>query len=100
MANGRPRVKASKPRHLRTKVSVRNSSAAENMAASFYNEVNPQKKQEIMDSRMMQEDHNAIANLSGNSINKQFNPNRFMQTLGRFDELHDVGELHGKKNCC
>jgi hypothetical protein len=89
-----PRVKKSKPRHLRTKVSVKESLVVVNMADHFFAQVNPRRKQEIMDSRMIQEDPHAIANLSPHVINRRFNASRFMESLGRCDERSEVGGGH------
>lgn len=47
------------------------------MANAFYAQVDPRRRQEIADSRMIQEDHKAMANLSERAINRQFNQNRF-----------------------
>lgn len=47
------------------------------MAEAFYNQVDPRRRQEIHDSRMIREDHTAMSNLSGVVINKQYNQNRF-----------------------
>jgi hypothetical protein len=87
MGNGSPKVK-----RMKHKVSRHKSPIVEDMAARFYREVNPRREQEIMDSRMIQEDHNAIANLSPSFINRQFNANRYMQSLGKRDEASEVGE--------
>lgn len=39
-----------------------------------YKGTDPRRRQELMDARMIQEDHNAIANLSPNFINRTFRP--------------------------
>lgn len=88
MANGTPRVKKQKMRMVRNKV----DSVIHDMESHFYRRVNPKREQEIMDSRMIQEDHDAIANLSPRFINRQFNANKFMQSLGKRDEMSEVGE--------
>lgn len=76
-----------KSRIVRHKVHV-----VEDMAARFYREVNPRREQEIMDSRMIQEDYNAIANLSPQFINREFDADKYTQSLGRRDERSEVGE--------
>jgi hypothetical protein len=43
----------------------------------FYRKVDPRRKQELSDARMIQEDQNAMANLSNTVINRQYNPDRF-----------------------
>lgn len=87
MGNGSPRV-----RKMKQVVSRHKAPMIEDMAARFYREVNPRREQEIMDARMIQEDHNAIANLSPRFINREFDANRYMQSLGRNDESSEIGE--------
>lgn len=82
MANGSPRVK-----RMKSKVKSHESS----MAGSFYKQIDPRLKQQLEDSRMMQEDEYAIANLSPRFINKIFNPDRFKEALGGCDERNDIG---------
>jgi hypothetical protein len=91
MANGIPRVKKSNKSVYRMKRVVHE------MEDNFYGKVCPSRKQEVMDSRMVQEDHNAFANLSPNFINRQFKANRFMQSLGKFDEKDEIGCCDEKK---
>lgn len=87
MASTRTRLKTKPMRKM-----VHEADMLSGMAARFYNEVNPRRKQEIMDSRMIQEDHSAVANLSGKFINKRFDASRFVESLGRCDEMSEVGE--------
>jgi hypothetical protein len=47
------------------------------MSDSFYKKVDPRRRQEVSDSRMIYEDHNQIANLSDTPIYREFNPDRF-----------------------
>lgn len=89
MGNGSPKVKKQNAIQVRLKKSE--NSMLHDMQAAFYRKVNPRREQEIMDARMIQEDHGAIANLSPEFINKEFNANRFMQSLGRRDEMSEVG---------
>ena len=88
MGNGRPRVRATKSRLAKSE----HPKVMETLAGSFYHQIDPRMRQKIMDSRMIQEDHNAIANLSETFIHEQFNANRFMEALGRRFENSEVGE--------
>jgi hypothetical protein len=92
MGNGSPRVKklSSSSNSGRLKKSE-HPAVMETLAGSFYRQIDPRMKQKIMDSRMIQEDRNAIANLSEEFIHTQFNPNRFMEALGRRFEDSEVG---------
>ena len=56
------------------------------MAEIFYGNVNPRRKQEDADARMISEDHNAMANLSPTVINEEFNPDRFVEHLNMFNQ--------------
>jgi hypothetical protein len=47
------------------------------MAKSFYDEVDPRRRQEMSDSRMISEDSRGFANLSPNFIHQTFNQDRF-----------------------
>ena len=52
----------------------------------FYHNVDPRRRQELLDSRMVQEDHNAMANLSGKFINQEYDANRYEQRLDMFNQ--------------
>lgn len=52
----------------------------------FYNNVDPRRKQELSDSRMVQEDHNAMANLSERPVYHTFNANEHMEKLSMFNQ--------------
>lgn len=91
MANGSPRVKKQRAQTARLHKSEDVMLRA--MKEEFYRRVNPRRAQEIMDSRMIQEDHAAIANLSPEFINRTFDSGKFMQSLGRNDEFSEVGGL-------
>jgi hypothetical protein len=91
MANGTPRVK--KASSAKIKMHMNMHVDIKGMQEAFYRKVNPRREQEIMDARMIQEDHGAIANLSDRFINKQWDPDRYCQSLGRKDELSEVGGL-------
>ncbi len=43
----------------------------------FMSQVDPRRRQELSDARIIQEDDRAMANLSERAIHKQFNANRF-----------------------
>jgi hypothetical protein len=43
----------------------------------FYDHIDPRRRQEVSDSRMIQEDHDAVANLSPRFIHKEFNQLKF-----------------------
>ena len=47
------------------------------MENAFYSTIDPRRRQEISDARMIREDHNQIANLSNRFIHKEYNPDRF-----------------------
>jgi hypothetical protein len=91
MKNGSPKVKkASVSAKIKMKINIHED--VRSMKEAFYRKVNPRREQEVMDARMIQEDHAQIANLSERFINRQWDPDRFCQSLGRFDELSEVGE--------
>lgn len=90
MKNGRPKVKKMKSSAVRMKHP--DVMIARAMTEAFYRKVNPRREQEIMDARLIQEDHNAIANLSPRFINETWDPDMFVQSLGKYDELSEVGE--------
>lgn len=91
MANGTPRVrKAFASGKMKMKINIHEDIAA--MQEAFYRKVNPRREQEVMDARMIQEDHSAFANLSDRFIHKQWDPDRYCQSLGRRDEMSEVGE--------
>jgi len=46
----------------------------------------PRRKQELMDSRMIQEDHNAMANLSPRVINKEYNAFAWQERLAMYNQ--------------
>lgn len=47
------------------------------MSNAFYAQVDPRRRQEIKDSRMVQEDQTAMSNLSEKVVYRQYNPNYF-----------------------
>ena len=48
--------------------------------------VDPRRKQELMDSRRVQEDHTAMANLSNTVINEQFDAWQFPERLAMYNQ--------------
>lgn len=85
MANGTPRTKKAFKRKHSEQPKV-----METMAGSFYRMIDPRRKQEVIDSRMVREDMDCTANLPDRPVNTQFNPNRYMESLGFFDERSDI----------
>ncbi len=51
------------------------------MQAAFRGQVDPRRKQEKNDARMIREDHSAIANLSNQPVYKEFNAWRDVERL-------------------
>lgn len=56
------------------------------MMRNFYENVDPARKQERADGRMVWEDHKAIANLYGQPIYHTFNPDKYCQKLSMYDQ--------------
>lgn len=52
----------------------------------FFENVDPRRKQERKDSRMVQEDHNEMANLSRKAIHREFNAWEYPERLNMFDQ--------------
>lgn len=52
----------------------------------FYNNVDPRRKQELSDARMVQEDHNAMSNLSAQPVYHTFNANEHVEKLSMFNQ--------------
>jgi len=86
MGNGSPRVRKIKSRLAKSE----HPKVMETLAGSFYHQIDPRMRQRIADSRMIQEDHNAVSNLPEQFIHEQFNANRFMEALGRRFENSEV----------
>ncbi len=59
------------------------------MFNSFHEQVDPRRKQELKDSRMIHEDKGAIANLPREFRLHEFNQNRFVE---RLDDCNDEVE--------
>jgi len=45
----------------------------------FFGEVDPRRRQEYKDSRMVQEDHDEVANLSPKFIHREFNQQKYVE---------------------
>lgn len=58
----------------------------DDMMFAFYGNVDPRRKQELKDSRMVQEDHNAMANLSPRFIHREFKHDEYMEHLNMFNQ--------------
>ena len=56
------------------------------MRSSFYGNVDPRRKQELADSRMIQEDHNSVANLSETFLNHTFDANEYPERLAMYNQ--------------
>jgi hypothetical protein len=56
------------------------------MVDTFYANVDPRRKQELADSRMIQEDHKKIANLSEKFILREFNEWRYPERLAMYNQ--------------
>ena len=53
---------------------------------SPYSKVDPRRRPELYNARFVQEDDQAIANLSPRFINQQFDQNRFVERLRMYDD--------------
>lgn len=58
----------------------------EDMMLAFYQNVDPRRKQELADSRMVNEDHKAMANLSEKAVYHEFNPDKYVEHLNMFNQ--------------
>lgn len=56
------------------------------MTDFFFNNVDPRRKQELADSRMIQEDHNSMSNLPRQAIHQTFNPSVFPERLAMYNQ--------------
>lgn len=52
----------------------------------FYNNVDPRRKQELADARMIQEDQNAVANLSERFLHHTFDANEYPERLAMYNQ--------------
>lgn len=53
---------------------------------SLYENVDPRRKQERADARMISEDHNAMANLHGKPIYHTFDAWKYPERLAMYDQ--------------
>ncbi len=56
------------------------------MMDAFYNNVDPRRRQELADSRMIQEDQNSMSNLPRQAIHHTFNPDVYPERLAMFNQ--------------
>lgn len=49
------------------------------MEEAFYGVVDPRRRQERKDSRMIQEDRTKVANLSDQALHHEFNQNKYVE---------------------
>lgn len=63
-----------------------NTMELEIMTDVFFANVDPRRRQELADARMLQEDHKEIANLSDRFINRQFESGRYPERLAMFNQ--------------
>jgi len=56
------------------------------MRNMFYNNVDPRRKQELADARMIQEDQSKVANLSETFLNHTFDANQYPERLAMFNQ--------------
>ena len=63
----------------------------------FYVGIDPRRRQEVADAGMIQEDHNAIANLSGTPIHRQY-PKAGYYSTQYLDDLMRGGTLFSDDN--
>ena len=56
------------------------------LAEIFYDNVDPRRRQERADARMISEDHKAMANLSQRVINKEFNAWKYPERLAMYNQ--------------
>ncbi len=53
---------------------------------SFYNNVDPRRKQELADARMIQEDDRAMANLSETPVYHTFDAGKYPERLAMYNQ--------------
>lgn len=53
---------------------------------TFLSNVDPRRKQELVDSRMIQEDHRAISNLPPVGFQREFNPDRYVEHFNMYNQ--------------
>ncbi len=58
----------------------------DDMMLAFYTNVDPRRKQELADARMIHEDHKAMANLKNEPIYHEFNQDKYVEHLNMFNQ--------------
>ena len=56
------------------------------MMRSFYDNVDPRRKQELADSRMIFEDHNAPSNLYQQPVYHTFDPDEYVEHFNMYNQ--------------
>lgn len=64
---------------------------------AFMQEIDPRRRPEIADARMIQEDHNAMANLSMREINRQWTPGKFQPHYWMESEVRPFGIIRANE---
>lgn len=59
------------------------------MANTFYNTIDPRRRQENADAHMIQEDHKAMANLPTQGFQRQFDPQSYNRSPWFSDEIEE-----------
>lgn len=65
--------------------------------SEFYAGIDPRRRQEVADAGMIQEDHNAIANLSPRAIHREY-PKAGYYSTQYIDDLERGGNFFGDDN--
>lgn len=58
----------------------------EDMMFAFYSNVDPRRRQELADARMIHEDHRAMANLAEKPIYHEFNCDKYVEHLDMYNQ--------------
>ena len=65
----------------------RNKNPFSFLEAEFYSTMDPRRRQEYSDSKMVSEDHRAMSNLPMQGFQRQFDTQKFMRSPWRDDEV-------------
>ena len=57
------------------------------MASIFYSTVDKRRRQEVADSKMINEDHTAMSNLPKQGFQRQFDTEKYVRSPWRDDEI-------------
>jgi hypothetical protein len=60
------------------------------MMGHFYSNVDPRRKQELADSRMIFEDHKAVANLYDKPIYHTFDADKYPERLAMYNQSQRI----------